>query len=345
MSEADGRARQARAGARWAHWLKLLLGVAVAALFVWLLARGVDFQELSKTFGNLSPVAVGLALLLAGLAHLFRIARWWLLLQPGPVLGACVGPYLFSMAVNNVVPFRAGDAVRVLAFSRQLGVSTVRGAGTLMVERALDVIFVALTFFVLLLGVLDGVLPSAVVTGAIWLGGVAFAGLAALALLLPRLQGWALGWSNGPNAAEGQASAWRSRAARLARHLGELILAFRQMRSPRRAAMAVLLTAAVWICEGLAFLTVTAALDASLSPLAGWMAKATGALAIAIPSAPGYIGTFDYFTALGARAYGASVEVATALALTMHALWVPFTLLGLLCYWLPGPRAARKLAR
>ena len=43
----------------------------------------------------------------------------------------------------------------------------------------------------------------------------------------------------------------------------------------------------------------------------------------------------DYFAALGASAYGATPEAAAALALTVHALWVPVTAAGLLCYWAP----------
>ena len=76
------------------------------------------------------------------------------------------------------------------------------------------------------------------------------------------------------------------------------------------------------------FVTVAAALGAGVAPLGPWLSLAAGALATAIPGAPGYIGTFDYFAARGLAAYGASPEVAAALALTVHALWVPVTIAG-----------------
>ena len=35
-------------------------------------------------------------------------------------------------------------------------------------------------------------------------------------------------------------------------------------------------------------------------------------------------------------AYGATPEIAAAFALTVHALWTPFTVAGLVGYWLPS---------
>ena len=47
------------------------------------------------------------------------------------------------------------------------------------------------------------------------------------------------------------------------------------------------------------------ALEADAAPLGPWLSLSAGSLATAIPSAPGYLGTFDYFAAQGLVAYGA----------------------------------------
>ena len=62
---------------------------------------------------------------------------------------------------------------------------------------------------------------------------------------------------------------------------------------------------------------------------------AAGTLATAIPSAPGYLGTYDYFAAQGFVVYGASLEVAVAIVLIARLTWIPLTITGLLCYGLP----------
>jgi len=49
-----------------------------------------------------------------------------------------------------------------------------------------------------------------------------------------------------------------------------------------------------------------------------------------IPSSPGYVGTFDFFTSSGFSAYGMDLTDALAAALVVHAvLWLPLTGIGL----------------
>jgi len=58
-----------------------------------------------------------------------------------------VWPLLVGVAVNNVVPFRAGDVYRILAFRRQLIAPVVQLIGTLVIDRILD-LTVLLGFFI-----------------------------------------------------------------------------------------------------------------------------------------------------------------------------------------------------
>jgi hypothetical protein len=52
-------------------------------------------------------------------------------------------------------------------------------------------------------------------------------------------------------------------------------------------------------------------------------------LATTLPSAPGYIGTFDVPGIMILSAYGVSKNLAASYILTLHvALWVPVTLIG-----------------
>ena len=90
------------------------------------------------------------------------------------------------------------------------------------------------------------------------------------------------------------------------------------------------LPVAAWACEGAVFATVAAGTRAGAEPMKPWFSLAAGTLATTISSAPGHVGTFDWFAAQGLEAYGASVEVAIAFALTVHAvLWVSSTAAGL----------------
>ena len=322
-----------------ARRLKLSIGLAATAGFVWLLAREVDLEALGRAFAGLSvsTVLLALAFLAAGCA--LRIVRWWWMLralEPTLPLGACAGPFLAGMAVNNVAPFRAGDALRVLGFRRQLRAPAMAVAGTLVVERVLDVAVLTGILFLGLLGLPDGAFPRDFVVTAASLAGAGIVAILALPLLVP-VPGRFRERLPGRRFLAGRR--WAQAVVRHGTHLAE---ALRLARTPRRMLALLGLSAAAWACEGAVFATMAAAIGAGAEPMGPWFSLAAGTLATAIPSTPGHVGTFDWFAAQGLEAYGASAEVAIAFALTVHAvLWVPLTAVGLFCLLARGIRPRR----
>ena len=256
-------------------------------------------------------------------------------LEPTLPLGACAGPFLAGMAVNNVAPFRAGDALRVLGFRRQLRAPAMAVAGTLVVERVLDV--AGLTG-ILFLGLPDGAFPRGFVVAAASLAGTGLAALLVLPLIAPALRRIRERLP-GPRLFAG-----RRWAQAVSRHGAWLVEALRLVHSRPRMLVLIGLSVAAWACEGAVFVTLALALATGTAPLGPWFSLAAGTLATAIPSAPGHVGTFDWFAARGLEAYGASAEVAIAFALTVHAvLWVSSTAAGLFYLLARGirPRRAR----
>ena len=309
------------------RWLKLSIGLATTAGFVWLLAREVDLDALGRAFAGLSVSTVLLALAFLATGWAVRIVRWWWMLralEPTLPLGACAGPFLAGMAVNNVAPFRAGDALRVLGFRRQLRAPAMAVAGTLVVERILDVAVLTGILFLGLLGLPDGAFPRGFVVAVASLAGAGLAALLVLPLLVPVL-GRIRERLPGRRRIKGRR--WAQAVSRHGAHLAE---GLRLAHSRPRMLVLIGLSAAAWACEGAVFATVAAGVRAGAEPMGPWFSLATGTLATAIPSAPGHVGTFDWFAAQGIEAYGASAEVAIAFALTVHAvLWVSSTAAGL----------------
>ena len=312
----------------WSRRLKLSIGFAVTAGFAWLLARGLDLDSLGRAFAGLSVSVVLLALVFLATGYAVRIVRWWWMLrvlEPTLPFGACIWPLISSIAVNNVLPFRAGDALRALGFRRQLRSPAMRVLGTLVIERALDLITLGGFLLLGLVGLPDGVLPHGITVAVTWLAGFGIAAILAAMVLVPLLTRFLMHLpSRGFFASRRWSEAVFEHGAHLADALGVV-------RSPARAAILFGLSVVTWSCEGAVFATIAMAVHAEGASLGPWFALATGTLATLVPSAPGYIGTFDYFAAQGIAAYGASPEVAAAFALSVHAvLWAPLTALGLL---------------
>ena len=309
------------------RWLKPAIGVVVTVGFLWLLGRGVDIRTLWQAIARLSLPILALALAFLTIDYAFRIVRWWWMLRafaPHLPLGACAWPFLTSIAVNNVMPLRAGDALRVFGFRRQLRSPAARVLGTLVIERILDFIVLIGFFFVGLFGLPPGKFPERFIHLAAWLAGSCVVVVLALVLLAPRLAGLARRIEATP------AVARRKWAAAAAGHGLQLIDVMTVLQSPLRLIFLLGLSVMAWSFEGAAFATVAKAVNSGAGASGSWFAMATGTLATLIPSSPGYIGTFDYFAAQGLEAYGSPSAVAVAFALTVHAiLWAPLTIAGL----------------
>lgn len=305
--------------------IKLVVGLLVTATFLWILERNIDAGELGQALTRITWQSLGFGLAFLAAGYTVRIVRWWLLLrplEPRLPLKACVWPFLSSIAVNNVLPLRAGDALRVFGFRKQLKSPAMRVLGTLIVERLLDVLAILVFFFIGVMALPDSIIPVTYVTLAVWLAAVGLASLLLLALLAPYLVRKILGLYMFRDAK------WRVRVEALS---SNLISTFAPLRAPYNALILVGCSAAIWTFEGAVFAAIAHSLAPDVHSFAGWFSMATGTLATMLPSSPGYVGTFDYFAMQGFVAYGASPETAAAFAIVVHAvLWLPLTLIGLI---------------
>ncbi len=318
----------------WRRALGVASGLAVAGLFVWLFARQVEAEALWAAFAGTSSgwVAVGVAAFFLGYAA--RIARWRRMLaleNPDITWGACAGPFFVSIAANNLLPFRAGDALRAFAFRRRLGVDAGPVLATLIVERLLDL----LTLLAVLAGAL--LLTGLDVSGILGLG---LAGLLAVA-------GGVLAALLAPGLLEPLPRAVARAVGRLAPGIGaklETLVAriFTILKALGRGrAMGPLLawSGLAWALEGGVFVAAALALPALVEPAAAWLALPVGTLATLIPSTPGHIGTFDFFVAEAVKLVGEAPAAAAAYALLVHAMiWLPPTLAGGVALALAPPR-------
>jgi uncharacterized protein (TIRG00374 family) len=312
---------------RAARWLKPLLGLLVTVAFLWLIAWQVELGGLASAFAGLALQWLAPALVLLAADYALRILRWWWMLRsltPGLPAAACAWPYLASISVNNVFPFRAGDALRAFGFRRQLRSPATRVLGTLVLERLLDMMTLLALFFVGLLAVPTDLFPRAIILSAAGLTGTAALTLAALLVLGPQLPALVDRLARQPALAE---RGWSERVGRWGQSFVET---FAILRRPADALMLFGLSVAIWLLEAAVFGVVMLAFGESAGVPGTVFAMATGTLSTLIPSSPGYVGTFDYFTLTAFVAFGIPEATAAAAAFSVHAvLWLPLTVVGL----------------
>ena len=94
--------------------------------------------------------------------------------------------------------------------------------------------------------------------------------------------------------------------------------------------MVLLTSVVIWLLETVKYWYLMQAFPFEVSFFALMLMNGVVNLATTLPSAPGYIGTFDAPGIAVLVAYGVDHALATGYTLVLHAaLWLPITLLGL----------------
>ena len=264
--------------------LRSVVGLCVAAAFLWLAFGRVDWSSIATVLNEATPgpLVLGLIALAAGFS--VRIVRWWTMLralEPAVPLRSCARPFLLSLALNNTMPLRAGDVVRAVGFRESLRSPAMRVVGTLLIERVLDLFVLVVLFFTGLLAVPRGVIPQPFVTAAALLGGVALIALLMLVFSPSLLRALA------DRVASSRLLRERSVTPRLREAAHRLVDTFALIRSPMRALQLLSLSVLAWLLEGSMYACVAWALHVGGSLVAPWFAAGTGTLATLIPGSPG----------------------------------------------------------
>jgi len=311
------------------RFMRYFVGLALATFFIFLTFRDVDWDEMGRAFSGLSLGAIMLGLTALGIAYSLRIYRWLLMLRvyhPQLSFGLAAGPFLSSFALNNVLPFRAGDVIRAFAYKDRLGVSPPRVLGTLVLERILDLLALLGLLFVGVSFLPEDSLPAPVLT-ACRLALVLALTAAALFLMMPVSIGSLL-----LRLSRSRYVSSVSLLRKIIRFAVRVAFAVGRLRSPLLVFQLAALSILAWAFEGTLIWAVSAGINGTGNGFGPWLALSLGNLATLIPGTPGHVGTFDYFARMGLVAYGSPLELATVHVLVVHALlWLPITLLGGAC--------------
>lgn len=306
--------------------VQFAVGVALAGLFVWLILRDLDWPALAQAFRNPDWRWLGLGFVFWALGYAVRVLRWRAMLavaNPGLGFWRCAVPFLGSIAANNVLPFRLGDALRCLAFSRWLAVDAGTVTATVLAERLLDLLTVLVAVGLAILAFA----PDGGASGLLGVGATVLVGLAVLALGLLLVPGALRPLARGAEGALRRVSP--AAANRLGDFSGPLLDTLVVLSRGRRMLGLIAASTLVWAFEGAVYWAIAMAIPAMAAPAAAWLAMPVGTLATLLPSTPGYIGTFDYFAIAAAEAGGNVAPAATAFAVLVHAyFYIPATVAG-----------------
>jgi uncharacterized protein (TIRG00374 family) len=305
---------------RW----QLGLGIAISVAFLWLALRGLRLETVWTALqqGNYLWLIPSVAVYF--LAVWARTWRWHYMLRPLKDISL---RRLFPVVVigymgNNVYPFRAGEVLRSYVLRRREDVTMSASLATVVVERVFDgLVMLIFVFAALPLAPLaSNTIRTVVIIASIsFFGALLF--FFALAAMPERANRFA----------EIVVNAFLPVRVRkpVLDMTAQFLEGLESLRSFRSVMMIFFTSLVIWLLETVKYWFIMQAFPFEVTFFALMLMNGVVNLATTIPSAPGYIGTFDAPGIAVLNLYGVELALATAYTLVLHAaLWLPITLLG-----------------
>jgi uncharacterized protein (TIRG00374 family) len=299
-------------------------GVAISLLFTYIAVKDVDAGVFLDGLrqSNYAWIAPSLAVL--AVAVFLRALRWGYLFTPEtrPPVRALLSALLIGYLFNNIMPARAGEAIRVFVLHQREDTSRFEALATAATERVFDTLCLLVLLFVAL-----PFLPEVTwIQNAAILAAVTLAGVLAVIVVVARYGARPVARLLRPlSRTPGISVALTEQAAESA------VRGLAGIRRPRLAVTAFALTLVSWLVIATSFWLLTLAFGLHVGFGAGLLVAIAVNLAMILPSSPAGLGLWEAATQAALAAYGIGPSEALAYAVVLHGLnFFPYVLLGYL---------------
>jgi uncharacterized protein (TIRG00374 family) len=313
-----------------------LLTAGVTVVFSYLALRDVDFATVGHALAHSNYWWLVPALAAFALATFARALRWHALFAPErrPPLRAVGNAMLVGYLFNNILPARAGEAVRVVTLRQRAGTGAAEVVGTVVVERLFDLLSILLIFF----------------AAQPWLPHVSWfhkAAIAAIVLAVGLVAVVAVLVVFGERPVHFLARPLGRlpllSAERVERWVGDLVAGLSGLHRPTIAFFGFFWSVSAWLLSSLSAWMVTYAFGLHLGFAAGILSSVAVGLAMILPAPPASVGVFEAAALLALDAYGISHTRALPYALVLHIVnFVPFVVFGAIALHLNALHARRQ---
>jgi glycosyltransferase 2 family protein len=277
---------------KWKRWLALALGTTITLLLLAWVVRDISWAAVGHSLGRSHWGWFGVGLATYLLSYGVRARRWGTLLgHQGfkSTFGTRLAALFIGFGSNSILPAYFGPALRTGLLNRKAGVPIELGLGSIFAERMLD-LGIVLLFLVLPLSLravpsLSGLNASFILLLSIGLLGVWILCLVGARNPKHTIQRLApiLGLIQHPKL-----------KTRLQTGLLHFLGGLTALSQPRSLSQLLLESLCVWLLNGVTYWTGLLAFAEYRPGFMGALFIQSGvALAIAIPSTPGYIGPFE----------------------------------------------------
>lgn len=300
-------------------WIYLVLGTTVTVVLLSWALRDVSLTAVWNALKSAQPGWLFLGWIAYIASYWVRARRW------GTLLAAHCDPGRFKIRLcatfigfgaSSLLPAQAGEFIRPAIVSRFDRVPFATAFGSVFVERLLDI---GIVLVLLLIPLWSGIIPQSSALNGFALGGIA--------IVLVLIWGTFLIAASFPDSVARIVGTicqkvglgrFRSKIeSALVKFLGGLSA----LRQPKRTLIAVVETFCIWGLNGVTYWAGLLAFGIATPGFLGALfIQSSTALAIALPSTPGFIGPFEAGIRFGLTIFSINSDIAIAYAIAMRFL-------------------------
>ncbi|KUG23854.1 hypothetical protein ASZ90_006339 [hydrocarbon metagenome] len=292
---------------------KVILGILISIVLVYLSVRGINFQDVFRDLKKIQFTYVISFIVLVMIMQWLRSYRWGVMLQPMEKIDQLS---LFSvtsvgfLAIASI-PARIGELARPYLISRRSSIKMSSALGTILVERVLDS-FTVLAMAVIVLFYTD--LPQWMIKSSIIFFLLAVVMFCFIIFLILR-RDTALKLIN---------TILGKLPGRFAHKIDELIHhfidGFQIITNVKLLLYLFFLSALIWLVDVAAIYMLLESFGFGLPVTTAFVLMIILIVGIALPAGPGYIGNWHFACVLALSLFGLAKSEALSFALVYHFL-------------------------
>jgi len=302
--------------------IKFILGVLISIIGLYYAFRQINFWELWVSLKNVNFVLITIAIVILLLSNVIRAWRWQILVKP--INDVSFEPAFSSIMIgyfgNSVLPFRMGEFLRAYVVADKTSLTASTAFGTIVIERILD--FIGLSAVILLIMT---VYPLKTIGGSIIIGVIVLSLTAFIFIFLFS------GFKSTLLVKIEKLSLLRFGLLRkILLFIKNILDGATTIRATKKLGIILLYTLIIWIMYYCSTYLATIATGIELEWFGFGVLLISTTLAISIPAAPGYVGTYHAAAVyILTNLFNVGRLDAQAAAIILHAVGtIPIVIIG-----------------
>lgn len=312
--------------------IKVWFGLAVSAFFIWLTLKEVNYSALWMALKKANHLYLIPTFIVLIAQFYLRAVRWGYLMEPLKKIGhlSLFSATSIGYMANNILPARIGEFVKAYAVAKKEKVSFSASFATIIIERLVDLfsLFIIMLSVIYMINFPENKTENLVRKAASGIF-IIFTAMSLVIIFFKREKAFFK---------KVIFSLIKPISSKLANKADHFLDAFSEALSvlgkEKHLNMITLYSAIIWILSAVPIYLMLLSFGYKLPFSISFFILVLIGIAVSIPSAPGFIGTFHFACAKGLELFNVPGEEAISVAIILHAInFFPITLIGFFFLW------------